>query len=168
MWVRVLDPDRAEQSSAALSPTSPPNPPPNKNGAVPALGSAPPDFSLYFQNTKSQGVNRTFFKLYIPPRIRDLPKNTHERGLDKLLAKSRIVPNPASHSSRVAAKEYSPQPALSLPKGRKPWDPGRTNQPAPEGRKKPTDPTESRKPELQELEPRSYSATINRIKQRRG
>jgi hypothetical protein len=82
-----LRPGHAEQRSDAPSPTSPQKPPPNKNGAAPALGPAPPDFSLYFQNTKSQGVNWTFSKLYISPRIKDLPRNPRPRGLDKISAK---------------------------------------------------------------------------------
>lgn len=74
------------------------------------MGPAPPDFSLYFRNTKSQGANWTFSKLYISPRIRDLHKNTRPRGQNADYAK-RPLPTP----SRKAAKEYTPR--------RTPWDP---------------------------------------------
>ncbi len=43
-------------------------------------------FALYIQNIKSQGVNRTFSKLYISSRINVLEKNTLVWGLDKISA----------------------------------------------------------------------------------
>jgi hypothetical protein len=82
-----LRPGQAEQSSAAPFPTTLPKSPPKQEWRSARIGLRATNFSLYFQNTKSQGVNRTFFKLYIPPRIKGLPENTHERGLDKIPAK---------------------------------------------------------------------------------
>jgi len=86
-------------------------------------------FSLNMQNTKSKGAKWTFSRQSIPPRIKDLPKNHHKKGLDKVSAKTGIMPNSAPPSSREAPKECSPR--------RKPWDTENPNQQAPEGRKKP-------------------------------
>ncbi len=68
-----------------------PSPPQNKNGAAPAFGPAPPNFSLYIQNTKSKGVNRKFPKPYIPPRIINLPENPPPKGLDKIPPETRFI-----------------------------------------------------------------------------
>ncbi len=78
-----LRPGQAEQSSAAPSPHATQIRPKQKWRSA-RLGRRATNFSLYFQNIKSKGANRTFLQLYIPPRIRDLARNTHEKGLDKI------------------------------------------------------------------------------------
>jgi hypothetical protein len=81
-----LRPGQAEQSSAAPSPHATQIRPKQKWRSA-RLGRRATNFSLYFQNIKSKGANRTFLQLYIPPRIRDLARNTHEKGLDKISSK---------------------------------------------------------------------------------